>query len=71
MLGSNKEAPPAGLQDVFSFGVILWELLTGQEPWKDRTAIQVRLAALCTMPQGRQAVHCRDLLAVGGCHWIR
>ena len=27
--------------DVYSMGVILWELLTNEEPWGDKTAMQV------------------------------
>lgn len=30
--------------DVYSMGVILWELLTNEEPWGDKTAMQVRLS---------------------------
>ena len=28
--------------DVFSFGVILWELVTRMEPWSEHNPIQVR-----------------------------
>ena len=36
--------------DVFSFGVILWELLTNEEPWHDRTPMQVRWVGACVRP---------------------
>jgi serine/threonine protein kinase len=31
--------------DVFSYGVVLWELLTGEPPWEGMNAMQVRGAA--------------------------
>lgn len=34
--------------DVYSMGVILWELLTSEEPWGDKTAMQVGLPCLAS-----------------------
>ena len=30
------------MRAVYSYGVILWELFTGLEPWQDKTPMQVR-----------------------------
>lgn len=30
------------IRAVYSYGVILWELFTGHEPWQDKTPMQVR-----------------------------
>jgi hypothetical protein len=43
ILGNQPYAEPA---DVFSFGIILWELLTGECPYDGMTAIQCALAVL-------------------------
>jgi serine/threonine protein kinase len=32
--------------DVYSFGVICWELITGEIPWRDMSAVQVVTAVL-------------------------
>ena len=37
--------------DVFSFGVVLWELATGQEPWAEASPMQVlHPSARCVNP---------------------
>lgn len=33
--------------DVWSFGVVLWELATGQEPWAEASPMQVRHPGAC------------------------
>ena len=32
--------------DVYSFGIVLWELMTWQVPWEDYNQFQVRLRLL-------------------------
>ena len=33
--------------DIFSFGILLWELLTGRVPYEDMTPLQVPLPRCC------------------------
>lgn len=35
--------------DVFSFGVILWELITWQMPWEELGVFQVSLCKACSL----------------------
>lgn len=57
--------------DIFSFGIVLWELITGKVPYAEHTALQVRMAAMhCCLegwwpPLGRRAAT-RGWVAPGG-----
>ena len=43
---------------MYSYGVILWELFTGLEPWQDKTPMQVRCPmALTYIPSAMQRTH--------------
>jgi serine/threonine protein kinase len=48
--------------DVWSFGVVLWELATGQEPWAEASPMQVRTPG----PSLHQAPKCRALINEAG-----
>lgn len=41
--------------DVYSFGLILWELLTWQLPWADLGPFQVGLSLMCMHQTDRKA----------------
>jgi serine/threonine protein kinase len=43
ILSNQRYAEPA---DVYSFGIILWEMLTGECPYEGMSAIQCALAVL-------------------------
>ena len=43
VLANQRYAEPA---DVYSFGIILWEMLTGECPYEGMSAIQCALAVL-------------------------
>lgn len=45
-LGTEGEVPPLGPCDVYSFGVILWELLTKQRPWEGLSSTKIIAAVL-------------------------
>ncbi|KAG2483785.1 hypothetical protein HYH03_017381 [Edaphochlamys debaryana] len=59
--------------DVFSYGVLLWAMLSGQEPWKDHNCVQVACAVLMLqrrlpygcIPSGRQ--HPRLMSLISSC----
>ena len=42
---------------MYSYGVILWELFTGLEPWQDKTPMQARCPALTHVPSAMQRTH--------------
>ena len=50
---------------VYSYGVILWELFTGHEPWQDKTPMQVRRhktpQRVLRMGQGKEVEACADV----------
>ena len=49
--------------DVWSFGVVLWELATGQEPWAEASPMQVRHPGACqhrVLDASRLQTHCRQ-----------
>lgn len=66
ILGNQPYAEPA---DVFSFGIILWELLTGECPYDGMTAIQCALAVLNRDQRPPMPAWCPPPLAslIGSC----
>lgn len=40
---------------MYSYGVILWELFTGLEPWQDKTPMQARCPALTQDPSAKSS----------------
>ncbi|KXZ41572.1 hypothetical protein GPECTOR_385g193 [Gonium pectorale] len=39
--GADTDRPVAKLADMYSLGVLLWAMLTGQQPWKGHTVVAV------------------------------
>ncbi|KXZ44439.1 hypothetical protein GPECTOR_67g279 [Gonium pectorale] len=46
--GADTERPVVKLADMYSLGVLLWAMLTGQQPWRDHSvaAVAYKVAAL-------------------------
>lgn len=58
------------LQDIYAFGVLLWVMLTGEEPWKDVTLVSVAYSVHCGLrlpishiPESRCSRKLRKLIA--------
>lgn len=53
--------------DVFSFGILLWELLTWREPYEDMQAAQVAVLHTLSVQQGKQGEAAQAAAGGGGC----